>query len=283
MYYRITFIVPEILLSEIEEELYFFASSGWEERDLQGAREFNFYFKDREINALKELEKFVARYPEIKVSYTLIQEEDWAQAWKANFRPLKVGKNLVIVPPWESYEPANGEVVILIEPGQAFGTGHHPTTQMMLEHIESYFVDKKSAPIKVLDLGCGTGILAIACALLYPKAEITAVDIDEEALKATLYNAKLNQVEEKIKVSSQIPEGEEYELVLANIGFKELKKLAPELKKVSSPSGTVYFLSGILREDSLKMKTYYQSLGYKPLSCLIQGEWSFLSFFYPHA
>jgi len=278
VYYKVTLKIPFEILPEVEEKFYLIASSGWEERDFEGVREFSFYFKDKDLASLEALEKFVASYPQIKISYTLVKEENWAELWKANFRPLKVGQRLVIVPPWESYVPEKEEVVIFIEPGQAFGTGHHPTTQMMLEHIEKYFFEKQNAVVKVLDLGCGTGILSIACALLCPGAEVVAVDIDEEALKATLYNAKLNKVEKKIKTYDQVPEGETFDLVLANIGFKELKKLAMELKKVASSKGTVYFLSGVLKEDMAELKKHYQSLGYRFLSSQTFKEWSFLAF-----
>jgi len=281
VYYKVTLTIPIQLLPKVEDEFYSIASSGWEEKELPEAREFSFYFKDNALSSLEALEKLIARYPEIKASYTLVEEQNWAELWKANFRPLKIGKRLVVVPPWENYKAKEDEVVLFIEPGQAFGTGHHPTTQMMLKHIEEYFALRKNEPVRVLDLGCGTGILSIACALLSSASSVIAVDIDEEALKATLHNAKLNQVEKRIKVFSEVPEDQSYHLVLANIGFRELKKLAPELKKVASPHGTTYFLSGVLKEDFPELKNYYQTLGYKLIASQTQKEWSFLAFLYP--
>jgi ribosomal protein L11 methyltransferase len=280
VYYKVDLIIPAQIFHQVEDELYQIATLGWEEKEAGTEKWITIYLREKAVNKLELIERLITKHPQIKTSYTLIEEENWAELWKENFKPLKVGKRLVIVPPWEKYEPEEKEVIILIEPGQAFGTGHHPTTQMMLEAIEEFFGKQEKGSIKVLDVGCGTGILSIACVLLSPEVEVSAIDIDEEALKATLYNARLNNVENRIKVFSSLTEvnpEEKYQLVLANIGFKELKNLAEPLKRYATSEGTLYLLSGVLKEDLPALKKIYQDQGYQPAFSKVEKEWSLLA------
>ena len=109
--------------------------------------------------------------------YRSIQEVNWVDAWKQHYRPLRVGRRLAIVPAWEE-NPHPETLSIRIDPGMAFGTGTHPSTQLALELIESAF--DVETPIRVIDIGCGSGVLAIA-AVLMGSQEVVAVDIDEDA------------------------------------------------------------------------------------------------------
>ncbi|HCP09189.1 MAG: Ribosomal protein L11 methyltransferase [Thermodesulfobacterium sp. 37_54] len=275
MLYEITVKVPKEKEEEIEEVLYQLLSQGWETA-YQGDRVvFRFYLKE-DSPELEEIEKALAKYPFVELEYKVFEEKNWAELWKANFKPLKVGKHLWVIPPWEEGFSTQGEVVIVIEPGQAFGTGHHPTTQMMLEYIEHFALTKgQNGLYKVLDLGCGTGILAIACAKLLPKAKIWAVDIDEEALKTCLENLQLNQVEERVSVSNEVP-AEKFDLILANIGYRELKNLSQKMVEISEKGKTNIFLTGILTEDAEEMVRIYEALGYRLVEKKFLKEWAFL-------
>jgi ribosomal protein L11 methyltransferase len=127
--------------------------------------------------------------------FTFIEDEDWMAAWKKNYKPVLIGNKLQIVPSWMN-PPDPKRIPIRINPGMAFGTGTHPSTQMCLEHLETYV--PKGQPI--IDVGCGSGILSIA-AIKLGADHALAVDIDEQAIRNTRENAEINQVLEKIESS----------------------------------------------------------------------------------
>ena len=127
--------------------------------------------------------------------FTLIEDEDWMAAWKKNYNPVLIGNKLQIVPSWMN-PPDSKRIPIRINPGMAFGTGTHPSTQMCLEHLETYA--PKNQPI--IDVGCGSGILSIA-AIKLGASHALAVDIDEQAVRNTRENAEINEVLEKIESS----------------------------------------------------------------------------------
>lgn len=127
--------------------------------------------------------------------FTFIEDEDWMAAWKKHYNPVLIGNKLQIVPSWMN-PPDPSRIPIRINPGMAFGTGTHPSTQMCLEHLETYA--PKGKPI--IDLGCGSGILSIA-AIKLGADHALAVDIDEQAVRNTRENAEINQVLEKIESS----------------------------------------------------------------------------------
>src|SRR5688500_14389430 len=121
-----------------------------------------------------------------------VENRDWLEEWKKNWQPVEVGR-FVIAPPWSNVEDAPGRIVIRIEPGMAFGTGTHETTRLCLAAIEKHF-----AGGSFLDVGTGTGILAIAAAKMFPDARIEACDTDADAIAIAVENARLNVVAEEI-------------------------------------------------------------------------------------
>jgi len=283
MYLVFTLAVSKDLAPLIEEELYSLARSGWEyeERDLEVI--FKFYFplnlEKKDSDLLEHLHSLSQKYDVAKVELFLQPKEKWEEIWKYNFPPLKVGKRLLVLPPWEEGKEEEGRIKVIIYPGQAFGTGHHATTQLMLENLDEFLEGKEDKHLRVLDMGCGSGILAIAVAKLCPKASILAVDIDELALSATYENAERNKVLSQVKITKGVPEEErdkKFDLILANIGQKELKALSPLFKELSKPGDTYLMLSGFFKEDAEDIFRHYFQLGFKKVKSQSFREWGFL-------
>jgi ribosomal protein L11 methyltransferase len=185
--------------------------------------------------------------------FRTVQEQDWSQAWKQHYRPIPIGERLVVVPAWlESPDP--GRIAIRMDPGMAFGTGTHPTTQLCLELMQTYLPGNAAT---VIDVGCGSGILAVAALKLGAQAAL-GVDIDPEAIQATQANAELNRVAERLEVKlgsvAEVLGGDtplkKAPLVLANILAPVIIRLLDDgLADLLKPGG-VLVLSGILDEQA---------------------------------
>jgi ribosomal protein L11 methyltransferase len=187
-------------------------------------------------------------------SYETIQEQNWMEAWKQHYRPLRIGQRLLILPAWLPGEAGN-RVSIRIEPGMAFGTGVHPTTQLSLQLLERHMRPGDS----VIDVGCGSAILAIAAAKL-GAARVVAVDIDAQALDNARHNAQLNEIDIEIGVGSlaELLAGRfslrQADLVVANILAPVLVRLLEQGLAKLMAEGGVLILSGILAEQEGEMK-----------------------------
>ena len=177
-----------------------------------------------------------------------VQEREWEEAWKAHFTPLRVGERLVVQPPWHAAaERRPNDVVIEIDPGLAFGTGHHPTTHRTLECMERLIQPGMS----VLDVGAGSGILSIGAAKLGAHRAI-GIEIDRVALKAGRANLRANGVSGRVRFyAGSLPNArvtpEWADLLLANINSVALARLAPELRRALAARGRLV-ASGILEE-----------------------------------
>jgi len=183
----------------------------------------------------------LADIPEYQISE--VPDQDWERAWLADFKPMQFGSRLWIVP--TAFAPVEGAVNIILDPGLAFGTGTHPTTDLCLQWLDASPPER----MNVLDFGCGSGILAIAALKLGAK-KLTAVDIDPQAITATISNAQINQVESGlISGLPDILQSEQFDLVLANILSGPLVELAPKLASHVKPGGQIV-LSGILSEQA---------------------------------
>jgi len=183
-----------------------------------------------------------------------VNEEDWANAWKEHFHVTQIGKRIIIRPSWREYTPKDEEVVITLDPGMAFGTGLHPTTRLCLEQVEQY----TRPGMRVLDVGTGSGILALAAAKLGAE-HVYAIDNSSVAVESATENAALNGQSEHIEVvlgtldneTAQRMEGQ-YDLVLANIIAHIIGSIAPQLAQVLAPDGLLV-ASGIIearRQDA---------------------------------
>jgi ribosomal protein L11 methyltransferase len=181
-----------------------------------------------------------------------IPTEDWSRAWNAHFAPLAVGRRLVIAPPWERGLFPEHRHVIRIHPGMSFGTGHHATTRMCLEALETY-IDawRGSRGPRVLDIGTGTGILAIAAARL-GASQVLALDTDPEACAAAARNLLANNIATRIRLISggveALAAGIRFDLILANLDTSALSSLLGTLRVRLMPRGRLV-ASGILVED----------------------------------
>lgn len=209
----------------------------------------------------------------ITYSYSSIVEEDWTERWKEDFKPLRIGKHFLISPTWEIVKSEVGDVVIRIDPGRAFGTGHHETTRLCLEWLEG----SGAAFGPLLDVGTGSGILAIAATML-GFSRVMAVDTDPEAIEVAEENARINGLSDKIifRLGTVTGEGR-FEVVLANIQANPLIALAGALTKSLSDSGRLV-LSGILIEQKERVRTAYEAQGLELTEERTAGEWCLLVF-----
>lgn len=207
--------------------------------------------------------------------FTPIADQNWMEAWKKNYHPIPIGERLIIVPAW--LEAQNKErIPIRIDPGMAFGTGTHPTTQLCLELLEKY----SPAGGEVIDLGCGSGILAIA-ALKLGAGRALAVDIDQSAVEATLSNARINDIQSGLLTGQgsvdELLAGRfafrQSPLVLANILANVLIRLLAEgLDGLISPGGFL-IMSGILAEQVESVRQAAEAKGLRYMEQRQMGDW----------
>jgi ribosomal protein L11 methyltransferase len=187
-------------------------------------------------------------------------EAEWRDAWKKFFRVSRLTRQFVVVPSWERFAPAPDDVVIELDPGMAFGTGTHASTRLVLEEIQA-LADRGIAPARILDVGCGSGILTIAAARRWPAATCVAIDNDPIAVAATEDNASKNRVADRISASSRtVGPGEAFDLVLANIQAEVLRELREALIAHTAPGGTL-ILSGLLTPQAQPLGDEFAAAG----------------------
>lgn len=200
----------------------------------------------------------------------VVDDRDWKDKWKEFFKPMKVTEKLVIKPTWESYEKVGDEKVIEIDPGMAFGTGTHETTSLCLELIETYL--KKNQ--RVLDIGCGSGILSIAAALL-GSGPVLGVEIDPDAVRTARENVQANGVKDIVTIQegdlAKDVEGKA-SLIAANLMAPLVMRLAPAAAEHLEEKG-VFISSGILLEKRKEVEDAICQAGLRILEVREKGEW----------
>lgn len=222
---------------------------------------------DKKLAFLKENCPF--DYGTLDISKTLVDDEDWVNNWKQYYKPIQEGR-VTIVPEWIDYEAKEGEYIVKIDPGMAFGTGEHESTKMCLMLLQALGVEDKS----VIDVGTGSGILALASAKLGAKF-VEAYDIDDNAVKSAKENCALNNLQDKIYVANANLLDKttgKFDIVLANITADVLIMLSNSLGDYLKKDGIV-IISGIILKREDDVKKAFEDNGFKVLQRINMGEW----------
>ena len=206
----------------------------------------------------------------LELANNSVHEQDWAENWKKYYKPFRAGEKLVIKPSWEPYEEQEGDLVLELDPGMAFGTGTHETTFMCMEQLEKYV----TAGCKTIDVGCGSGILGLAAAKLGAR-DVLAIDLDELAVKVAKENTEKNGLTDKVRVvhGDLLEKADEMaDVIVANIIADVICFLCGPAKKHLLPGGT-FICSGIIREREEDVQNALAAAGYTVCNRLAKGEW----------
>ena len=202
-----------------------------------------------------------------------VDDRDWKDRWKEFFKPVGITDKLVVKPTWEAYTPAAGEKVLELDPGMAFGTGTHETTALCMKLMEKY-LGSDCGDKKVLDVGCGSGILSIGAALLGCR-QVLAVEIDEDAVQVVRENVAANGVENVVTVQKgDLTEGLDYraDVIAANLMADLVVRLASHAGK-HLKAGGVFISSGILTEKRDQTAAAIEKAGFEILEIPEDGMW----------
>lgn len=266
-------------------ELFYERELGFQESDETtlnppppGRARFHLYIPREEAAVVRELVEAVHELlppaAAVDIAVRDRDENEWRDTWKAYFATRRIGR-FAIVPSWEAaaHTPAAGEVTITMDPGRAFGTGGHASTRLCLRLLDELAVDEP-AP-RVLDLGCGCGVLGIAALRAWPEARGVAIDIDPEAVEVTIENADLNDVSDRLHTATTpvAERGEEFALILANITGPTLIELADDIVARLAPGGAL-ILSGVLTTEAAGVIARFAGLGLHCLRHELEEEWS---------
>lgn len=206
-----------------------------------------------------------------KIETVGVNEEDWANSWKAYYKPIKIGSRLVIVPAWEKYDAKEGELIVRMDPGMAFGTGTHETTRLVIQLLENY----TKPGCRMLDVGTGSGILAICASKLGAK-ECKAYDIDPMAVRVANENIKDSGLEnitcEVSDLLRQVDKTKPYDLICANIVADIIIRMTPDVGAYMHEN-TVLLASGIISERSDDVIQCFEKNGFRIVEKLEDNGW----------
>lgn len=270
----------------------FYSSGGVEIKELAAGRNLIIaYFSEsgasKNIESLKKRIKsdaaLIGGAGNISFGEFTVDEEDWANSWKKFFSPKKLGKKIIVTPNWENYKPSRSQLPIFIEPGMAFGTGHHETTELCVKLLEETI---KKDDI-VFDVGTGTAILAIAAKLLGASL-IVGTDNDKYAVRIARENIKLNKCEDTVKayygnlLSFRGKMRDELllrkcDVIICNILKDAVLKLPEKLKEFMRPKAVV-IISGILESQYEEVRREFEKRGFKSGRVAQKNEWTACSF-----
>ncbi|PTX64848.1 [LSU ribosomal protein L11P]-lysine N-methyltransferase [Melghirimyces profundicolus] len=238
------------------------------------------YFSEKDFHpSIKEkLEKAVAELAvhgidpgPAKITTRRVSEDSWAEAWKVYWKPIHVSSRLTVKPHWETYEPrSEEETVIELDPGMAFGTGSHPTTLLSLMLLEKHLRPGE----RVIDVGCGSGILSIAAARLGAE-DVLALDLDPLAVESTRQNVRLNGLGDRIRVRREnLLQGveEKADLVISNILAEIILRFTRDLSRVVKPGGC-FISSGIIHQKEEDVVSAIREAGFQIVERMCEGDW----------
>ncbi len=220
-----------------------------------------------------------SRFAELAIDATItvsgVNEEDWANSWKEYYKPIKIGEKIVIVPAWEKYEQSEGEIIVRMDPGMAFGTGTHETTRLVIRLLERYIKNG----MRVADVGTGSGILAICASKLGAK-ECKAYDIDPVAVKVANENIKdsglKNVTCEVSDLLRQVDKSEPYDVICANIVADIIIRMMPDVGELMNES-SVILASGIIVERSEDVINAFEEHGFEIVERIDENGWCALA------
>ncbi len=280
-YCEIDLTVPAEALEAVTDLLHRSGTGGVVIDDEHAARLRAYLPRDERLDgrlaALRQqLTDLVAFFPgmrQMTERRRFVADEEWADAWRAHFHPTRVGRRLVVVPTWEAFQPAADDVILRLDPGMAFGTGTHASTALCLEALEA----QDLAGARVLDVGTGSGILAVAAALL-GAAEVTGLDIDPLAVRIARQNAEQNGVGDRVharycELRDALSAGlRPARLVLANLTADLLVQIAPDLAAAVEPGGLVV-ASGILAAGRSRVEPAFARAGLHTARAATREDW----------
>ena len=238
------------------------------------------YFSEEETNLpekiavikekIRNLTEFGLSIGSGTVELSNVNQEDWESAWKQYFKPVHVTDRIVVKPEWEEYSPQEGEIVIEIDPGMAFGTGTHETTSMCINQIEKNL----KAGDRVIDIGSGSGILSMASVLLGAE-KATGVDLDPVAVRVALENVELNNLQDKIEIlHGNLTDviREKADIVVANIMADIILILLEDVRAFIKDDG-LFISSGIIQEKRAAVEARLLEKNFSIVEVETKGEW----------
>ena len=222
------------------------------------------------VHFLKE--RFASLGIDGKITISGVCEEDWANSWKAYYKPIEIGERMVIVPAWEKYDAPEGKLVVRMDPGMAFGTGSHETTRLVIGLLEKYIKNGQ----RVLDVGCGSGILAI-CAAKLGADECKAYDIDPVAVKVARENVKDSGLTNVTCDTSDLLRGVDksggaYDVICANIVADIIIRMTPDVGQFMHES-SVILASGIISERADDVVSCFEQYGFRIVEKAEEHGW----------
>ena len=217
--------------------------------------------------------KFISQFLDVgkgRVSCSKVDDEDWATAWKKYYKPFRMSDHVVVKPSWEEYEGKQGEIIVEIDPGMAFGTGTHETTRLCSQLLEKYVKQGDT----VIDVGCGTGILSVIAVKL-GASHADAVDIDDTAARVAGENCRMNGVAGRIGVRKGVLadlEPQKADIIVANIIADVIISISPIVPSYLR-NGGILITSGIIKERKDDVIKTYTGKGFGVVNMLEMGEW----------
>lgn len=252
----------------------------WDEGNIPPASYYNvraYLPQDAQLEqAQSKIRVYLERFGYEAPVFRPVEEQDWAEAWKAHYHPLRIGERIVVRPLWETVELQPGDVEIALDPGMAFGTGTHPTTQLCLQALSDWLDPNTD----VLDLGCGSAILSIAAAKLGAES-VYAIDNDPVAVEAAADNLQQNGVAAQVELATGSLEevqalSRQFDFALVNILARIIIPMAQAgLSEVIKPGGTAIF-AGLIRSQQAEVEETLQSNGLEVIDRRTMDEWVLL-------